>query len=93
MSYQFSSSLEQLHMKQGTQLIDQMKRQLLINCLHDKLEELGDESIGSELPSFKQMEQEYIAGQQPFPMLRSNVTYRELTPEEKERFIKLLKDD
>ena len=27
------------------------------------------------------------------PMLESNVSYRELTPEEKERFIELLKKD
>jgi len=27
------------------------------------------------------------------PMLRSNVTYRDLTPEEKEKFIKILEND
>ena len=45
-------------------------------------------------PSFELLEEAILKkGRVHLPMLRSNVTYRELTPEEKEKFIKILEND
>lgn len=52
-----------------------------------------DGNIRSAFPSFDYLEQKYDAAR-PFaalPMIRSNVEYRTLTPEERERFIEKLK--
>lgn len=47
-----------------------------------------DGNIRSAFPSFDYLEQKYDAAR---PMIRSNVEYRTLTPEERERFIEILK--
>lgn len=52
-----------------------------------------DGNIRSELHLYDYLEQKYDAAR-PFaalPMIRSNVEYRTLTPEERERFIEKLK--
>ena len=94
MSYQHDSNLDQIDFNQEKEQSEPMDFQFILvfrKKLYENLEN-EDESI-PEIPSFDQLEHEYNASGPvaALPMLRSNVTYRPLTPEERERFIEKLK--
>lgn len=94
MSYQHNSNPDQLDLNQEKEQSEQMDFQFILAFRKKLYENSEKENEGiPELPSLDQLEHEYDAAGPvaALPMLRSNVTYRPLMPEERERFIEILK--